>query len=138
LADEAIAVTSKLFLGVMFACCTMGCNRDKSGRDVDADIRRLVNQTVAADGTLIREARISRTPSGVEAGWEIASQLSEQDYLTALKKNLGSEYQVGKQTQSELVLGRLLPGDAYELHIAGFDESGKQRVLSFHFIARPD
>jgi hypothetical protein len=125
----------------LFACCTLpfvGCHRAAPDQDVDLEIRRLVTQTVSAGGALIRTAQVSRTTSRVEADWQIGIQVSEQDYINALKKSFGSEYQVAQQTDSELILRRLLPGDAYLVSITGFDGAGKQQTLRVHFIARPD
>jgi hypothetical protein len=128
---------SKCLVGVLLACCTLQFVACRNDKDVDAEIRGLVAQTVSAGGTLIREPQVSRTASRVEADWQIESKLSRQVYLAALKQHFGAEYQVREQTDSDLVLRRLLPGDAYELRIAGFGASGKQRTLSFHFVARP-
>jgi hypothetical protein len=141
LADEASTVTFKCLLGVLFACCTLqfvACHREASNQDIDAEIRKLVEQTVSAGGTLIREAQVSRTTSRVEADWQIATRLNRRDYLNALRKTFGSEYQVAQQTDSELTLRRLLPGDAYVVRIAGFDSSGDQQTLNVHFVGRPD
>lgn len=132
---------SKCLLGVLFACCTLqfvACNRERSDRNVDAAIQQLVDQTVAADGTLIREAKISRTASRVESDWQITTKLSQQEYFNSLRKALGSGYEVVQQTDSELVLRRLLPGDAYELRITPSAVSGQQLAISVHFVARPD
>jgi hypothetical protein len=134
-------MTAKCLLGLLFACCTLqfvSCHREASDQDVDAEIRRLVNLTVSAEGALIREAHVSRTQLRVEADWQIATKLTRQDYLIALETNLGSEYQVTEQADSVLVLSRLLPGDAYEVRVSGFDGAGKQQTLNVHFVARPD
>lgn len=131
---------SKCLLGVLFACCTLqfvACNRGKSDGNVDTAIQQLVDQTVAADGTLIREAKISRTASRVESDWQITTKLSQQEYFNSLRKTLGSGYEVVQQTDSELVLRRLLPGDAYEVRLSSA-VSAQQLVISVHFVARPD
>lgn len=116
----------------------MACNRERSDRNVDADIKQLVDQTVAADGTLIGEAQVSRTASRVESDWQVVTKLSQQEYFDSLRKALGSEYEVVQQTDSALVLRRLLPGDAYEVRITPSTVSGQQRAISVHFVARPD
>lgn len=116
----------------------MACNQERSDRNVDADIKQLVDQTVAADGALIQEAQISRTASRVESDWQIATKLSRREYFDSLRKTLGSGYEVVQQTDSELVLRRLLPGDAYEVRITPSAVSGRQLVISVHFVARPD
>ena len=126
---------------VLFACCTLqfvACHREASDQDVDTEITRLVNQTVSAGGTLVHEAQVSKTRSRVEADWQIATRLNRQDYLNALTKILGSEYQVAQQTDSALTLRRLLPGDVYEVRIAGFDSSGDQWTLNAQFVGKPD
>ena len=132
---------SKRLLGVLFACCTLpfvACNRERPDRNVDAAIKQLVDQTVAADAALIREAQISRTESRVDSDWQIATKLSQQAYFNSLRKTLGSTYEVVQQTDSELVLRRPLPGDAYEVRIIPSAISGQQLVISVHFVARPD
>jgi hypothetical protein len=56
----------------------------------------------------------------------------------SLRKTLGSGYRFVQQTDSELALGRLLPGDAYEVRITPSTVSGQQLAISVHFVARPD
>ena len=136
-----MSTISKCLACVLFASCMLqfvACHRETSEQDIDADIRTLVNQTVPADGTLMREARISRGEMRVEADWQIVTNLNRQDYLNELKKKVASEYQVTEQNDSELVLGRLLPGDEDEVRITGFDRSSRQQKLNVHFVGRPD
>ncbi len=126
---------------MLLACCTLqlvACHREASDQDVDAEVRRLVNQTGSAGGTLVREPQVSRTASRVEVDWQIATRLNRQDYLNAFKKTFGSEYQVAQQTDSGMTLRRFLPGDTYEVRIAGFDSSGDQQTLNVHFVGKPD
>lgn len=125
---------------MLLICCAfqlVACRKAKN-EDVDAEIKSLVERTISAGGTLIREAQVSKTDKRVEADWQIATQLSKQDYVTELKKGIGPQYQAKEQTDPEAVWTRTLPGDAYEFRLNAFNSSGNQHTVSFHFIATPD
>ena len=119
-------------------CCTLEFVACRQDQDVDTEIRRLVKQSVSADGSVIREAQVSRTTSRVEADWQIATKLSQKKYFNSLRKTLpGSGYQVVQETDSELVMRRVLPGDAYEVRITPSAISGQQLPINVHFVATP-
>lgn len=131
----------KRLLGLLLVGCFLqlaACHRSAADRDVDAEINWLVSQTIYKEITLDRDPQISRTASGVKATWQIKTKLGREEYLGGLRKTLSSEYQILQQTDSELTLRRVLPGDEYYLRITASPVSGEPLTVSVVFTAKPD
>lgn len=130
---------SGCLFGLLIFGCTLqllGCKQAIPATEADSEIKRLVDQTIAANASLARGAQVSRTTFGVNAEWQITPKLATKEYLSFLRQNLGPAYQVVQQSDSTLHMRRVLPGDTYDLDI---DATGsKPETLNVHFVAKPD
>lgn len=115
------------------------CNDTVTDHAIDAEIQTLTLQTSSPDlGSVSRQSQVSRNKSGVDADWQITTNSHVGEYLEAVQRRLNPDYRVVQQSASELSLRRLLPGDSYDLHLAGSVAHGGQTIITVHFSARPD
>ena len=127
------------FLLLLSVAELVGCNNAVSDHEVDVEVQKLTLLSASSGlGSLSRQPQVSRSKSGVDAEWQITTNLRVGEYLDAVRMRLNSDYQVVQQSPSELRLRRLLPGDSYDLHLAGSAAQERQTIITIHFAARPD
>ena len=137
---KAVTANWSICLLLLFTVVELvGCNDTVTDHEVDAQIQKLTLQTGSSDlGSVSRHPQIARSKSGVDADWQITTSFHVGEYLETVKKRLNPDYRVVQQSASELRLRRLLPGDSYDLHLAGSVAQGGQTLITVHFAARPD
>lgn len=122
-------------------CCALqfvACERERQPSPDAMDEVHLVEQRiVSSQDTLQAPAAIAKRPGNVEVDWQVQSQSTPQVYLHRVRQELGAQYRVISQNDSDLVLGKTLPGKAYTLEFKS-KPSGSGSNIDVRFFAAPN
>ncbi len=114
------------------------CHRERQpSPDVMDEVHQVVQRIVSSQDTLQGAPAIARRDTSVQAHWQVQSQSTAQMYFGRVRQELGPEYHVISQSDSDLVLGKTLPGDAYTLEFKS-KPSGSGSNIEVRFFALPN
>ena len=121
-----------------FALQFLACDRERQpSPDVMDEVHLVEQRIVSSQDTLQAPPAITKRPGNVEVHWHVQSQSTPQVYLVRVTQELGPEYHVISQSDSDLVLGKTLPGDAYTLELKS-KPSGSGSNIEVRFFAVPN
>ncbi len=125
----------------LLLCCVLqfaACHRGRQpSPDVMDEVHLVEQRIVSSQDTLQGPPAIAKRPGNVEVDWHVQSQSTPQVYLVRVTQELGPEYHVISQSDSDLVLGKTLPGDAYTLELKS-KPSGSGSNIDVRFFAVPN
>jgi hypothetical protein len=71
----------------------------------------------------------------VEAAWQIQNTSTTKQYFDWVKERSEHDYRIISQTESDLIMGKTIPGDSYTLE---FRSSASGSKIDVHFLAMGD
>lgn len=123
---------------VLLLCCALqfvACDRQPSP-DVMDEVHLVEQRIVSSEDPLEAPPVTAKRPGNVEVHCHIQSQSTPQVYLGRVTQELGTEYHVISQSDSDLVLGQTLPGDVYTLELKS-KPSGSGSKIDVRCFAAP-